>query len=296
MIDLATCDDFDLGEVTVRPSSRELVGRDGIRTIEPKVMQMLVVLAARTGQVVSRQDLIDQCWPGRVVGEDAINRVVGKLRKVVQDIIGGTIRLETVARVGLRLIDRPHPAPSGPPPVTAGAPVARPFRRAALAVVLPAIAAAGGMAWWIGAPLRLPPTPERTAPSTLPPAVTDFETRGLSSMFENTPEGTAEGVAYLRLATAEAPQSAPVWGSLAMAYVLTLGWAPPSERAATIARVRGAAERAQALDPGEPGRRRRWSAWRPPLGTGTRSLDCCRRGSAARDPKTGRYPISDCSS
>ena len=82
----------------------------------------------------------------------------------------------------------------------------------------------------------------------MPAAVTDLETRGLASMFENTPEQTAEGVGYLRQATVLAPRAAPVWGSLAMSYVLSLGWVPPAERAAVVARVQSAASRGLALD------------------------------------------------
>lgn len=70
-------------------------------------------------------------------------------------------------------------------------------------------------------------------------------------MFENTAEQTAEGVGYLREATAIAPRAAPVWGSLAMSYVLSLGWAPPAERAAVAMRVRDSAAHGLALDPRE---------------------------------------------
>ena len=48
-----------------------------------------------------------------------------------------------------------------------------------------------------------------------------------------------------------APRAAPVWGSLAMSYVLSLGWAPPEERAAVVERVRSAASRGLGLDPRE---------------------------------------------
>lgn len=85
----------------------------------------------------------------------------------------------------------------------------------------------------------------------MPPATTDLETRGLAAMFENTPEQTAEAIVYLRQATALAPRAAPVWGSLAMGYVLSLGWVPPTERSAAATRARDAAQHALALDPRE---------------------------------------------
>ena len=45
-------------------------------------MQVLVALARRRGQVVSRDQLIETCWAGRVVGEDAINRCIAKVRRL----------------------------------------------------------------------------------------------------------------------------------------------------------------------------------------------------------------------
>lgn len=254
MIDLSKCEDFGLGSVTIRPSSREIVGDGGATTVEPKVMQMLVVLARAAGRVVSRDDLIAQCWGERVVGEDAINRVIGKLRRAAEGAAAGAFRIETVPRIGLRL----HPAGGSEPvaPATAIAPAsvviaaAAPRARWPLAAAVLAAAAALGLVVARALPPAAPATPA-TEPR-LPAAVADLETRGLSAMFENAPEQTAEGVAYLRQATALAPRSAPVWGSLAMSYVLSLGWVPPSERAAVAARTRDAAAHAHAIDPKEP--------------------------------------------
>ncbi len=246
MIDLAHCADFSLGPIRVRPSSRELVGANGPVMVEPKVMQVLVALADAGGRVVSKEELTRKCWSGRVVGEDAINRVIGKLRRVA-DASGGVFRIETVTRSGHRLIcdfvvaEEPAAAPR---PTTAG--------RARRLVWWPVPASAAALLFIVVAGRREPASvAPPAAPMKMPAAVTDLETRGLSSMFENTPEQTAVGVGYLRQATALAPRAAPVWGSLAMSYVLSLGWAPPGERTAVVARVRDAAYRGLGLDPHE---------------------------------------------
>lgn len=251
MIDLASRSDFSLGRVRIRPASLEIVAADTIATIEPKVMQMLIVLADATGRVVSRDVLIQQCWGGRVVGEDAINRVIGKLRRAVEGAAGGAFKVDTVARVGLRLLlsEADAQPTTANAPGTPADPVEPPRKRPTLPILLgiAAIALVVGIASWPWRPKLAP----RHIASALPSAVTDLETRGLSAMFEDTPDQTAEGVGYLRQATTLAPFSAPIWGSLAMNYVLALGWAPEPERGAISARVRGAAEHAQRLDPRE---------------------------------------------
>lgn len=108
-VNLAREPDFRLGGAEVHPSTRE-IDFDGKReTIEPRVMQALVALARRRGKVVSRDELIDHCWDGRVVGEDAINRCLAKVRRLTERM--QDVALETVPRVGYRLSETPPAAP-----------------------------------------------------------------------------------------------------------------------------------------------------------------------------------------
>lgn len=247
MINLARSADFALGPIAVRPSSRELVGAAGaVIMVEPKVMRVLVALSQAEGGVVSRDSLVESCWDGRIVGDDAVNRVIGKLRRVAEEAGGGAFRIETVARIGHRLICKQPKMPTAVAEVVPPAHPRRTWWRAMIAAVLLVVCS---FAWRYAT---------RTEPATAvvrqrtPPAVIDLETRGLASMFEDTPEQTVEGVDYLRQAAVLAPRAAPVWGSLAMSYVLSLGWAPPAERAAVVARVQRAASRGLGLDPREP--------------------------------------------
>lgn len=93
---------FSLGALEVRPPTREVVSPHGREVLQPRVMQVLVTLAAAEGAVVSRDDLIESCWNGRVVGEDAITLVMMKLRKLATRT-GGAFAVETIPRVGYRL-------------------------------------------------------------------------------------------------------------------------------------------------------------------------------------------------
>jgi DNA-binding winged helix-turn-helix (wHTH) protein len=101
-IRLAREPDFRLGAMTIRPSLCEVLVRGGRQRLQPRVMQVLVALARMEDRVVSRDALIDSCWGGRIVGEDAINRCIGRLRRLAQTREDG-FSIETVARVGYRL-------------------------------------------------------------------------------------------------------------------------------------------------------------------------------------------------
>ena len=101
-VSLAREADFQLGTLLVRPSLREVGAGTRRMTLEPRVMQVLVALARMDGQVVSRDELIETCWGGRIVGEDAINRCIGRLRRLAETF-DGCFAIDTVIRVGYRL-------------------------------------------------------------------------------------------------------------------------------------------------------------------------------------------------
>jgi DNA-binding winged helix-turn-helix (wHTH) protein/tetratricopeptide (TPR) repeat protein len=96
---------FAVGGLRVIPALRTVERVDGRREVlEPRVMQVLVALVSAGGAVLSRHDLVERCWAGRIVGDDAINRVMSRLRRVGETIGAGAFRVETVTKVGYRLI------------------------------------------------------------------------------------------------------------------------------------------------------------------------------------------------
>ncbi|MEM1196504.1 MAG: winged helix-turn-helix domain-containing protein [Pseudomonadota bacterium] len=103
-IDLARAAQFCVGPVEVVPSLRTVRSDDGETVIEPKVMQVLIALGEDVGTIFSRDDLIQRCWEGRVVGESSINRVISLLRAALKSVAGDTVKVENVPKVGYRLM------------------------------------------------------------------------------------------------------------------------------------------------------------------------------------------------
>lgn len=99
-IDLLHEQDFALATLTVRPTACEVVHAGNVQRIEPRAMQVLIALSQAEGAVVSRDTLIARCWEGVVVGEDAIQRAVGRVRKLAD---GGAFTIETIPKIGYRL-------------------------------------------------------------------------------------------------------------------------------------------------------------------------------------------------
>lgn len=179
-IDLTRQEAFTLGPLHICPAVREVVVGGERELLEPRVMQVLVALARRAGEAVSRDDLITQCWAGRVVGDDAINRCIGRIRRLAET--HGGFALETLPRIGYRLIPQALPEPAPEP--TAG--VALPPRRrrwALLAVALALVAAVVWMQW---------PAP---APRTFTIAVLPFTPLYEDANAQNLGDSVAAGIA-----------------------------------------------------------------------------------------------------
>lgn len=149
---LARAESLQVGALAVEPSHcrvRNTAGREQV--VEPRIMQVLVALCRAQGGLISRDDLIASCWSGRVVSNDAVSRVISILRALSQDIGAGSFTIETLNKVGYRLVEAPvsetpqeMPAPKS---VVAPGPV-RYNRRIMLAVAgCAGVAAFGGGGW-----------------------------------------------------------------------------------------------------------------------------------------------------
>ena len=71
---------FRLGDWEVIPSRRMLRRGEDEVTPEPKVFGVLMSLALRGGDGVTRDELIDEVWDGRPTGDEPINRAIAQLR------------------------------------------------------------------------------------------------------------------------------------------------------------------------------------------------------------------------
>lgn len=143
-ISLADEPDFSLGSLRVRPSARQISIDDGTETVEPRVMQVLVVLAGADGQVVSREQLIDRCWGGRIVGDDAINNAIVKVRALAALSEKPAFEIETIPRVGYRLRQIGREA-TGAISLAPASPRVRPLSRRWIGLGVAAIAIAAGL-------------------------------------------------------------------------------------------------------------------------------------------------------
>jgi len=77
-------------------------------------MAVLECLARGAGEVVTRKELFDTVWPGGVVTDDALTQCIVELRKAFGDSARKAQIIETVPKVGFRLIPPVTPLRSDP--------------------------------------------------------------------------------------------------------------------------------------------------------------------------------------
>lgn len=247
---------FVLGPLTVEPASRRLSREGGQEAIlEPRVMQVLVALAQRPGVLLSRQDLFDCCWDGRIVGEDALNRVLSRLRRVSETIGEGVFRVETVTRVGFRLALDPGVSRSAAAVVGAHADAGRAplqggrspstTRRTMLRAAAAVAAAAVPVVWAMRDQI---PWPSVGVHAPNPEAKRLYD-EGMKAQYQAYDATSEQAEAYFRQATEADPNWADAWGSLAMSYRHMMDGETNVSQWRLAEQTRSAARRALTLDP-----------------------------------------------
>ncbi len=97
-------DSFSVSGWQVTPSTHR-ISKDGKSVkLEPRTMAVLVYLARVPGKAVTREKLEQEVWSGLVVGYDALSNTIAKLRKAFGDAPKHPTIIETIPKVGYRLI------------------------------------------------------------------------------------------------------------------------------------------------------------------------------------------------
>ena len=95
---------FRIGDWTIDGNTLTAT-RDGVvRHLEPRAHAVVCYLAEHAGDLVTIDDLIRDVWRGAVVTNNAVSRVITLLRKTFDDDAKAPAYIETVSRLGYRLI------------------------------------------------------------------------------------------------------------------------------------------------------------------------------------------------
>ena len=113
-----------LGPWDIDGVARIVSGPAGVQRLEPKPLSLLLVLAARPGEVIPRQDLLEAGWGEEMATDDVLSRAISELRRALGDDPRQPKFVETIRGKGYRLV-----VPTEIAVAAATDPIAKPTKR-----------------------------------------------------------------------------------------------------------------------------------------------------------------------
>jgi DNA-binding winged helix-turn-helix (wHTH) protein/tetratricopeptide (TPR) repeat protein len=229
------------GEFELRPDSGELFRNDVPVKLQPQPARLLELLARRSGEVVSREEIRRHLWGEEtfVDFEHGLNFSIRQLRRALGDAADAPRFVETVPRHGYRFLppvrfEGDIPAPEMPAEPRRPRPrLNRWVHAAAKALVLL---------------LLLALQPQSVPPGDVTPAALEAYAEGRFLIREKASPGDLnKGIARLQRAVLLAPRFAAAYTALARAEEI----APDRPRVEKFPTIEAAARRAVELDPGQ---------------------------------------------
>src|SRR5574341_2229869 len=97
-------DDFLIGkDWLVQPRLNRISNAGKSVRLPSKYMHVLVCLAERPGEPVSREELMATVWKDTIVVEESLTRAISELRKIFNDNTKQAQYIETIPKIGYRL-------------------------------------------------------------------------------------------------------------------------------------------------------------------------------------------------
>ncbi len=220
------------GAVTLVPDERLLFKNGQPVSLAPKAFDVLAVLAANPGRLVTKEQLIQSVWPDTAVEESNLTFHIFTIRKALGEAPDGEKFIETVPRKGYRFV---APIATESAPDADGAAVARRGRGPLLAAAT-LLGVATAVAYFAFA--RSDERRDLPASTHFQDAVTGRLAE--SGMFAVSPDGQrfvyaaegTDGVMRLWLRTLSALEPTPMPGTEVFTIVPPMIWSPDSRELA----------------------------------------------------------------
>ncbi|HEY0924020.1 winged helix-turn-helix domain-containing protein [Rheinheimera pacifica] len=95
---------FFFGEWQVEPAANTLRRGKQLQQLEPKAMDVLVLLCQHSGEVLSSDDIVSHCWPDTDTGDNPLHKTINQLRRALGDTATSSSYIETIRKRGYRTL------------------------------------------------------------------------------------------------------------------------------------------------------------------------------------------------
>ena len=100
----AILDQWQKYGIQVNPGTQSIGVNGQINKVEPLVMELLELLLTQPNKVVQKEHILDTLWQGKYVNDEALTKLVSKLRKALADDPKNPKFIKTVPKKGYLLI------------------------------------------------------------------------------------------------------------------------------------------------------------------------------------------------
>src|ERR1700761_4808325 len=126
---------FRFGQFTLDAGRRELSRAGAPVAVEPQVFDVLKLLIEARDRVISRDELLEVVWNGRIVSEATLSSRINAARAAIGDTGGAQGLIQTLRRNGLRFVGGVVEEGDAPPPMPDPRPASHAPRLPSLAVL-----------------------------------------------------------------------------------------------------------------------------------------------------------------
>ncbi len=95
---------FTLGDWLVDPRGCHLSRGETSVKLRAQLADLLVCLARRAGEIVLKDEILAEVWPGQYIAESGLSRCIAELRQILQDDASQPRYIETITKRGYRLV------------------------------------------------------------------------------------------------------------------------------------------------------------------------------------------------
>ena len=93
-----------LGDLIINKNLSSIIVDKKEVTVEPKLFELLLLFCHNPEKIITRQQILDLIWPDTIVTDNAVNKLVASLRKILKDNPKSPKYIQTVPKRGYRLV------------------------------------------------------------------------------------------------------------------------------------------------------------------------------------------------
>ncbi len=95
---------FTVGDWLIQPKACHATRGDIQLKLRPQLVDVLVCLARRAGEIVLKDEILTEVWPDQYIAESGLSRCIAELRQILTDDAQNPRYIETIPKRGYRLI------------------------------------------------------------------------------------------------------------------------------------------------------------------------------------------------